>query len=1218
MDQVINRSGTHRIFIWFLCGVLSSAGFLGLGFAGKVNAAVSPLITSYKPQVQNVNVNASYTNSSGNTISGVIHHPGIAITQADLDNMREHARAGDEPWNTAFNAFASDIQSSKTPRIYYESGNDIFVNIRGPWAFTDANGVYWSDPSEYVGTRANTDSETAFKQAVMWYITGDETYRANAMSIIRSYSAIQSVVPHTSFRFATMTYLLAAASEILRYSDTPTGNLKWTAADTANFINMMNLCSVTYNAHTFFMNQHQFGVMGTIARAIFTNDLQLYAEAVEATMVNAAGDPGGRNGSIKYQMRLMTANEITGGALSPSDQHVQLMEMGRDVGHSYADIAGLSTLAQTIYAQGTKVDPVNGTMSAAANAVNPFNFLDDRLLAGTTYALKYHLGYDVVWTPAYSDGYTVGSAHFDNINADGRGRIDAFFSVLYNYYKYVEQRDMSANKYKYLAYAYETRMPEVASKDYPLATLLYTPDAAKTVGMSNQKVLSAITGLSATKAGSSTINLSWTTVQGALGYNLYRSTEPEGGFVKLNSEPITGTAYSNTGLIPNTIYYYKIEVAGGQTSPIISETTGGDGTPYLDASNYTLMVNETHYTRLRAVSADNSSQDLTSQAVYSSSDPAVATVDAVGTVRGTNPGLTTITVTYNGKSYNAIVRVVRDVSLITWYEFDETSGTTAADSSGFGNNATIVGGSNATWTSGKAGNAISLGGTNTTATYVALPGNVIDNLNSMTFAAWVKASNTSDAVSLFTAGPAAAAVPTKYMMMLLNGSRFTMTASGNTAEQNISAGGNLTANMWKHVAVTLSGSTGILYIDGVQAATNTSMTIKPSDLAPTTAGNFIGKSEWTGDKYLKGQIDDFRIYNRALNSSEITSVVSGQNLPTVPLTPSDVSAAATDYSTINLSWSATAGATGYQVFMSESSAVNAIYQKMNTDSITGTSYAFTGLKKGRTYYFYVKSVNALGESSPSAIASATTPNAAPDSSLIIWYRFDETGGTTVPDSSGKGNNGIVIGGSNATWATGKSGNAITFGGASTDAAYVSLPGNLTDDLSSMTFAAWVKSSNTSDAVSLFTAGPAAASVPTKYMMMLLNGSRFTITASGNTSEQSISKGGNLANNTWKHVAVTLSGSTGILYIDGVEAARNSAMTLKPSDLKPTDSGNFIGKSEWTGDKYLKGQVDDFRIYNRAISASEIVSVMNGQTLATPAVPTTLSSKNISGLTVKLN
>ena len=107
---------------------------------------------------------------------------------------------------------------------------------------------------------------------------------------------------------------------------------------------------------------------------------------------------------------------------------------------------------------------------------------------------------------------------------------------------------MTQEKYKYLAYAYETKMPEVAGKDYPLATLLYTPDAAKTVGLSNQNILGGITGLTATMAGSDTINLSWTAVPGTLGYNVYRSTAPDGTFTKINSAPITAVSYADTGL----------------------------------------------------------------------------------------------------------------------------------------------------------------------------------------------------------------------------------------------------------------------------------------------------------------------------------------------------------------------------------------------------------------------------------------------------------------------------------------------------------------------------------------------------------------------------------------------------------------------------------------------------------------------------------------------
>ena len=61
------------------------------------------------------------------------------------------------------------------------------------------------------------------------------------------------------------------------------------------------------------------------------------------------------------------------------------------------------------------------------------------------------------------------------------------------------------------------------------------------------------------------------------------------------------------------------------------------------------------------------------------------------------------------------------------------------------------------------------------------------------------------------------------------------------------------------------------------------MTIKPSDMGATTQ-NYIGRSQFA-DPYLDGRVDDFRVYNRALSSSEITSVMNGQTLATVPTVP---------------------------------------------------------------------------------------------------------------------------------------------------------------------------------------------------------------------------------------------------------------------------------------------------------------------------------------------
>jgi len=98
--------------------------------------------------------------------------------------------------------------------------------------------------------------------------------------------------------------------------------------------------------------------------------------------------------------------------------------------------------------------------------------------------------------------------------------------------------------------------------------------------------------------------------------------------------------------------------------------------------------------------------------------------------------------------------------------------------------------------------------------------------------------------------------------------------------------------------------------------------------------------------------------------------------------------------------------------------------------------------------------------------------------------------------------------------------------------------------------------------------------------------RFAITTDGNGAEQQINGNAALATGSWQHVAVTLSGNLGILYVNGVEVGRNSNMTLKPASLGNTNL-NYIGRSQYSADPYLDGRVDNFRIYNRALSAAEI-------------------------------
>lgn len=211
--------------------------------------------------------------------------------------------------------------------------------------------------------------------------------------------------------------------------------------------------------------------------------------------------------------------------------------------------------------------------------------------------------------------------------------------------------------------------------------------------------------------------------------------------------------------------------------------------------------------------------------------------------------------------------------------------------------------------------------------------------------------------------------------------------------------------------------------------------------------------------------------------------------------------------------------------------------------------------------------------------------------LLLHYGFDETSGNIAVDSSGHGYHGTYV--RTPAFGTGVNGGSFTMSGDSATSPYVKIPNGVLKGADSVTVSTYAKWKGGNNFQWLFGLGPDS----NKYLFATPSngGSSLysAITKASWSAESKLTAGKQLTPGEWRHVTVTLDGSTGtmVLYVDGVEAARTTT-TIKPSELYDAnkDYSGYIGRSLYSGDPYFGGEVDDFRIYGRALTAAEVMEL----------------------------
>ncbi|HUS26337.1 MAG TPA: LamG-like jellyroll fold domain-containing protein [Nevskiaceae bacterium] len=224
--------------------------------------------------------------------------------------------------------------------------------------------------------------------------------------------------------------------------------------------------------------------------------------------------------------------------------------------------------------------------------------------------------------------------------------------------------------------------------------------------------------------------------------------------------------------------------------------------------------------------------------------------------------------------------------------------------------------------------------------------------------------------------------------------------------------------------------------------------------------------------------------------------------------------------------------------------------------------------------------DAAGNTVTTASVTVTVQNIINLTGLVASYNFDEGSGTTLTDRTGNSHAGTISG---ATWSTtGKYGKALSFDG--TNDWVTVADANDLDLTNAMTFEAWVKPSSVT---SWRTVLMKEKSGGMAYGLYAASGNSKASFYGNVTSDVAANGTANTSTTAWTHLAGTYDGANLRLYVNGTLVATKA---LSGNLATTTGVLRIGGNAAWG--EYYKGLMDDIRIYNKVLTATEIQTDMN--------------------------